>query len=160
MFDPEPTGAATSNPSGSRKKSDEATTKNPVESRLSPTTPGSWRDAVVALVRSGRDRFHKLVGAQLGRRYRRPPIYWVDDWVEEVFGAFYHHAPRLKFGPVRPASSWPKTTGHSHDLWPIRPLLFAPIHTTRLTLPPSRPTASCRHTDAPTDTLDVVVAVT
>ena len=121
MFDPEPTAAATSSPSGSRKKSDEATTKNPVESRLSPTTPGPWRDAVVALVRSGRDRFHRLVGAQLGRRCSRPPIYLVDDWVVEVFGAFYHHGSEPEF-PV----SQPPHEGDSNRLAPWQQTVAAP----------------------------------
>lgn len=58
---------AKSNPGGARRGPDDATTKNPVEALKPPATPGPWREYFIAQVRSGRDRFHILVGAQVGR---------------------------------------------------------------------------------------------
>ena len=74
--------------SGPGHARDEATTKNPIHNRMRSTNCGLSADDLRTVTAKARDAYHSFIAATIGRRYRRPPIYLVDDWVCDALGMF------------------------------------------------------------------------
>jgi hypothetical protein len=73
---------------------DEAASKNPVRNRMRIDTIDLPPDRLAGIVSTGRDFFHTFINGTLGRRYKRPPIYLVDNWVIGALGAFMERGRR------------------------------------------------------------------
>jgi hypothetical protein len=67
---------------------DEAANKNAVRNRMRMDRIELPPDRLSGVISCGRDFFHTFINGTLGRRYKRPPIYLVDNWVIGALGAF------------------------------------------------------------------------
>lgn len=59
-----------------------------IHDRLFTTQPPVPRAQLTEVVQAACQTFHRVVGASLGVKYQRAPVYLVDDWVTDALGLF------------------------------------------------------------------------
>lgn len=59
-----------------------------IHDRLFATQPPVPRAQLTEVIQAACQTFHRVVGASLGSKYQRVPVYLVDDWVTDALGVF------------------------------------------------------------------------